>query len=507
MVMTTADKGAADAESSDGPAKRGWLQALAAYCDRRVVPIWGLGFSAGLPILLVFSTLSAWLREGQISLKSIGFVSYVLLAYSLKFLWAPLVDRLPIPGLTRMLGRRRGWILFAQFCVMVGLSGMALTDPQADLGAMVAFGLMVAFSSATQDIAIDAYRIEAAEPSLQATMAGAYIYGYRLGMLVAGGGALILADKYGWMFAYLAMAAAMGVGVITVLLMPEPQRPEVRQAARIDGTDEVPSTPRQFWVRRIGVWLLDAVFNPFLDFFRRNGLFMAVIILAFVGLYRLSDIVMGVMAIPLYVDLGFSKATIGAVTKGFGLGMTLVGVFLGGVLVARFGIMRPLLLGAIMVALTNLLFVLLASSVPRFPIDSLLPSLMGDDIGSGGLFVLQDVLMRALAWPEPDRWLLVLTISGDNLSGGLASTCFIAYLSTLTNRAYTATQYALFSSFMTLPGKLLAGMSGVIVEKVGYVSFFTLSSILGVPAILLVLYLWRRHVTDRRRTATISGES
>jgi len=479
--------------------RRSWRDSLATYLHWPVLAMFALGFSAGLPILLVFSTLSAWMREGNISLSAIGFTSYVLLTYSFKFAWAPLVDRLPLPGLTRWLGRRRSWMLVAQIGVAAGLFGMASTDPHANLTQMILFGIMVAFCSATQDISIDAYRIEAADKDSQAAMAATYIYGYRLGMLLAGGGALFIADSAGWFWAYTVMAIAMGVGMLTVLAVREPKQKidratiaEEERVIRFVARNPA-MNPR---LRGLISWLIGAVVAPFADFFRRNGLWMALIILAFVGLYRISDIIMGVMAIPLYVDLGYTLTEIGAVTKAFGLAITLVGVGFGGVLVARYGIMRPLFLGAILVAASNLMFAYLAWVTVRFDVGAAVDATL---LSQAGPAAFLDLAQRVAAHPRPSLTLLTFAIGADNFSAGMATTCFIAYLSSLTNQAYTATQYALFSSFMTLPGKLIAGLSGVMVEAAGYVVFFLGASAAGIPAILLTLYLIRRWNVDRQK--------
>jgi PAT family beta-lactamase induction signal transducer AmpG len=436
------------------PEPRSWRDAFLVYLRPRVFTMAFLGFSAGLPFLLVFSTLSAWLTEENLTRTAIGFFSWVGITYSIKVFWAPVVDRLPIPLLTRLLGRRRSWMIVAQAGIAAGLVGMALTDPATEVPLLAAFALLVAFSAATQDIAIDAYRIEAVDRELQGAMAAMYILGYRLALLVAGAGAFYMATWFDWPGAYVTMAALMGVGMVTALLVSEPERRvdedtvlrEGRVQRFLDRSEHLP--PR---LRMVIAWFLGAVVAPFVDFFSRHGL-QALVILAFIGMFRLSDITMGVMANPFYLDLGFSKTEIANVTKVFGFFMTIFGSALGGVLVARFGIMKPLLAGACMVAATNLLFALLAT--------------IGPDI----------------------NWLAVV-ISADNLSGGFAVAAFIAYLSSLTNTAYTATQYALFSSLMTLPAKFLGGFSGIIVDTWGYHHFFVYASAIGVPAILLVLYL------------------
>ncbi len=437
-------------------ARRSWRDSIAAYRHPRVLAILFLGFSAGLPFLLIFSTLSAWLREAGVGIAAIGFFSWLGITFSVKVLWAPVVDRLPLPVLTRRLGRRRSWMLLAQVGIAAGLVGIASAEPPAGLAAIAGFGLLVAFSSATQDVAIDAYRIEAVEPDMQGAMAATYQLGYRVALLLAGAGALYIADFASWGTAYATMAALVGVGMITVLVIREPD--VNRDAARLFreadeariGTRLAVFGPR---LRQLAAWFYGAVCCPFIDFFVRNGRY-ALAILVFIALYRLSDITMGVMANPFYIDLGFTLAEIASVTKVFGIAMTIAGAILGGTLVVRFGIMRPLLLGAVLIALTNLMFVVLA--------------LAGKDIG-----------------------LLALTIAADNLSAGIAGSVFIAYLSSLTSAAYTATQYALFSSLMTLPGKFIGGFSGIVVETAGYANFFLYAAVLGLPAIVLVAWLLR----------------
>ncbi len=434
-----------------------------------------LGFSAGLPLLLVFSTLSAWLRDMEVSLSAIGFFGWIGITYSIKVLWSPIVDRLRIPGLGSGLGQRRSWMLLGQLGIIIGVLGLSVVDPKTHLGLVAALALLVAFSSATQDVAIDAYRIEAVVQEYQGAMSSTYILGYRVAMLVAGAGSLYIAQFVSWPAAYVAMAGLMGVGVITVLLISEPDSQDQQSAgvstlsssssatgSEMDGSEKLEETlHQQLHVDTLSGrfakgarWFVDAVVAPFVDFFQRNGRF-ALVILLFIGLFRLSDIVMGIMANPFYLDLGFSKADIASIGKIFGFFMTIVGSFLGGLLVVRYGVFKPLIAGAAMVALTNLLFAQL--------------SLIGPD----------------LTW-------LALVISADNLSGGFSNAVFVAYLSGLTNRSYTATQYALFSSIMTLPGKFISGFSGIIVSYSSYTFFFTYAAVMGIPAVLLALYIWRR---------------
>jgi PAT family beta-lactamase induction signal transducer AmpG len=404
----------------------------------------------------------------------IGYLSWVGLAYGLKWVWAPLVDRLPLPLLTRWLGRRRGWLLLAQCAIVAGLVGMALTDPQASLQPLVLCALLVAFGSATQDIALDAYRIESASTDRQAALAAMYQTGYRLAMIWAGAGALWIAARTaddangyqaaGWTAAYLAMAASMAVGVVTVLLSPEPAPGAGRAtldaeralAARLQAGGMAPS------LARFVAWLRGAVIGPFADFILRYR-WQAALLLALIAVYRISDVVMGIMANPFYVDLGYTKDEVAAVSKVYGVIMTLAGAFVGGALALRLGVLRVLMLGAVLSAASNLLFAALA--------------LHGHDL----------------------LWLIVV-ISADNLSAGIASAAFIAYLSSLTSLAYSATQYALFSSIMLLLPKFIAGFSGAFVDAYGYVAFFCSTALLGVPVLLLV---W---LAGRQIAAPAAGE-
>lgn len=450
----------------------GWADAFRVYTRPQVFSMIFLGFSAGLPFLLVFSTLSGWLRDQGIERTVIGFFSWVGITYSIKVFWAPVVDRLPLPLLGRALGKRRSWMLLAQLGIAAGLSGMALTDPTENITLIAWFALLVAFSSATQDITIDACRIESMDASFQGAMAASYVFGYRVALLVAGAGAFYLAEYFSWTLSYFVMAALMAVGVITTLSIKEPEHPEDSRTVAVERRVEAAIGVNRWGLgafRRFTLWFSDAVVSPFVEFFSRNGGF-ALAILALIGVYKISDITMGVMANPFYLDLGFSKTDIADITKIFGFFMTIFGAALGGVLVVRFGVMRPLLLGAMLVAGTNLLFAL-------------------------------------LALVEPNLIYLAVVISADNLSGGIATSAFIAYLSSLTNTRYTATQYALFSSLMTLPAKLLGGFSGLMVDGYGYVAFFIYAALLGIPAILLVVYLIRNRAGEELSPALPETET
>ncbi|MGJ7545333.1 AmpG family muropeptide MFS transporter [Variovorax sp. LT1R16] len=439
----------ASAPSTPSAAPLSWRDALRVYLEPATLRMLALGFSAGLPLLLVLGTLSFRLREAGVARTDIGYLSWVGLVYAFKWAWAPLVDRLPIPIFTRLMGRRRSWLLLAQALVIAGLVGMALADPRAGLRPLVWCALLVAFGSATQDIALDAFRIESAETRKQAALAAAYQTGYRMAMIWAGAGVLWIAawaeivgtagyQNAGWKAAYLVMAASMVVGVLTVLVSSEPVRrvlPPARNAAE---------------------WLRSALIEPFADFIRRYK-WQAALILALIAIYRISDVVMGIMANPFYVDMGFTKDEVATVSKIYGVVMTLVGAFVGGVLSMRFGVMRVLMLGAVLSAGSNLLFAWLA--------------MRGHDLG-----------------------LLVFVVSADNLAGGIASAAFIAYLSSLTNISYSATQYALFSSLMLLLPKFLAGYSGVFVDAYGYAPFFFATAALGLPVLVLVALAarWQR---------------
>ncbi len=438
-------------------ARRTWQDALKVYTRPVVLTMLFLGFSAGLPFLLVFSTLTAWLRAEGIEVAAIGFFSWIGILYSIKFIWAPVVDRLPLPGVTRVLGQRRGWMLLGQALIMTGLAGLAFSDPTASLTPIVFLALMVAFGSATQDIAIDAFRIESAPDDMQAANAATYMIGYRIGLVMAGAVALNIADLASWTAAYLAMAALVSVGVATVLIRPEPSKRVTRVAYEREQRvqDYLAANPHHSQLsRRVMAWLIGAVVCPFVDFFTRYGKY-ALALLVLVGIYRISDISMAAMANPLYIDLGFSLSEIGTITNAYGIVMTIVGGLVGGLMVTRYGIARMLVVGAALTAVTNLFFAWLA--------------VIGSEIA-----------------------MLVVTISADNISNGFASTVLIAFMSSLTSRAYTATQYALFSSLMTLPGKFVSGFSGIAVDAWGYPWFFIGIAIAGVPAVLLALWYAQR---------------
>ena len=431
-----------------------WRDAIAVFFRRKVIAMIFLGFSAGLPYLLVFSTLSAWLSEAGVQRTAIGFFSWVGITFSIKVLWAPVLDNLPIPWITRFLGQRRSWMLTAQLGLLVGLFSMSTLDPGIQIWSLALLATFVAFCSATQDICIDAYRIEATPRELQAAMAATYIFGYRLALLVSGAGAFYVADLYDWELAYQLMALLMLIGIATTGLISEPSSVKsVRWGPLEISLLERLNTKRNVITSKLNRAMV-LVYAPFFSFFQEyKG--HAAILLLFIGVFRISDITMAVMANPFYLELGFTKSQIASIAKVFGFLMTILGSALGGVLVVKIGIMSPLLITAILVMITNLLFSMLA--------------LMGPDL----------------------NW-LALVIGADNLAGGMSNVVFIAFLSSLVNQNYTATQYALFSSIMTLPGKFAGGFSGLIIDSLGYPIFFVYAAFIGLPAILLTMYFMRK---------------
>ncbi len=441
--------------SSNHHQKTSWGDILKTYTQWRTLRMLGLGFSAGLPLLLVLGTLSFWLREAGINRTTIGFLSWIGLMYGFKWVWAPLIDRLPIPFLSQRIGRRKSWLLMAQLLVILGLLGMTQADPVHNLSVLVWSALLVAFGSATQDIALDAFRIESASAEEQGALAAAYQTGYRLAMIWAGAGALWLAaraqgestgyDLNAWHVAYGWMAASMLPGLFIVFISKENAPASAKNS---------PKNPL--------AWLKEAFLQPFAEFIGRYGWY-AVLILALIAVYRISDVVMGIMANPFYVDMGYTKDEVAATSKVFGVIMTLVGAFIGGGLTIRFGILRILMVGAFLSAVSNLLFAWLAT--------------IGHDVYG-----------------------LIFVISADNLSSGIASAAFIAYISSLTNIQYSATQYALFSSMMIIVPKWLAGFSGMFVDHFGYQQFFVFTAIIGMPVFVLIYLVEKYAPKDAENT-------
>ena len=449
-------------------APQGWRAALRLYTQPRMLTMLLLGFSAGLPFYLVFQSLSAWLRQAHIERSTIGMLAWVGTVYSLKFLWAPIVDRVPLPLLTRLLGRRRAWMLLAQLGIGFGLINLAISDPSTGITRMALWALFVAFCAATQDIAIDAWRIESAAVAQQGAMAAAYQIGYRVALITASAGAFTIAGNFGWRASYSTMAMLVSVGIFTTLLAAEP-----KVAAR-DGTADREQRVADWLARRAhwppslqhaGAWFMGAIVCPLIDFFSRYGAALAIIILLFMGSYRLTEFTMGSMANTFYIDRGYSLPQIAAVVKLYGLAMSLVGVVIAGFVIARVGLLRSLIAGSVMIMLSNVGFSLLA---------------------------------RAAA---PTLLELGLVNAFDNLAQAMHGTALIAFLSSLTSARYTATQYALFSSLYALPGKILEGLSGFVVDAIGYPWFFLYTASLSVPALLLLWYL----VT--RRSLVLAGPS
>lgn len=424
---------------------RSWRQAFIDYFDPRVLRILFLGFSSGLPLLLVYSTLSAWLKEEGVTKTAIGLFAWANTAYSFKFLWSPVIDRVRIPLLAGWLGHRRSWMLLSQMTVAVAIFGLGQTRPATDPWTTALWCVILAIASATQDIVIDAYRVESLDADQMGTGAANNTFGYRIGMLVAGGGCLLIADATDWHFAYTAMALIMGVGMLTTLFSPE----AAHRAAPKRGN------------------FLEAVIEPLRDFFLRPGW---VLILAFVALYRYSDALLGVMANPFYLELGFTKTEIGLVSKVYGTIMTIVGTFLGGLFYGRMGMMRSLMLAGVAQAVSNLFFV-------------------------------------ALALKGPSISLLAVTISVENLAGGLAGAVFVAYLSSLCNVAYTATQYALLSSAAAVARTVFSSGGGWLADHVSWPVFFLITTAAGIPCLILLMVLMQRFPAKEDEPTELVAES
>ncbi|HTT80245.1 MAG TPA: AmpG family muropeptide MFS transporter [Stellaceae bacterium] len=421
----------------------GWLASLRVYRQPRLVAILLMGFSSGLPLALTFGTLSYRLAEDRVSLAAIGAFGLVRTSYSLKFLWAPLLDRLAVPLLTTRLGRRRSWALTIQLLLAAAIAVLGLTDPRDDAAATALAAVVVAFLSASQDIVIDAYRIELLLPEEQGAGAAATQWGYRFGMLASGAGALYAAAFGGWRFSYLVMAGLMAVGMATVWLTPEPD------------VVAAPPSPGESTAERLGDWLGRAVVAPFRDLAVRNGAAQFVAILVFIVLYKFGDALAGSMANPLYVFLHFTKVEVATISKVYGVVATLAGVALGGMLCARFGVFRTLLVCGALQAASNLMY-------------------------------------AVQVWAGHSVGVLAVTIGGENLTGGMASAAFVAYLSNLCNRDFTATQYALLSSLATVGLNVLAASGGALAEALGWTRFFVLTTLFCLPSLGLLCWIMRR---------------
>lgn len=432
---------------SPKPRKR---DVIAAIRQPNVLVMILLGFSSGLPFFLTGNTLGYWLRDEGTTLGAIGFLSWVGLAYSLKFLWAPFVDKLPAPVFGK-LGRRRGWMLLSQLVVAAGLVGLSLTGPKHGLATVGVLAIVVAFASSTQDIVVDAWRIEAAGNSDQlGLLSAAYQLGYRSAVLVSDAFILIAASHFGWQLSYFTMAVLMSIGIGASLVAVEPFRS--------------PLTPSQAAAVPFGRMrgIADAIVGPFADFFRTYG-WLAILMFAMISLYRLPEFLMGPMANPFYHDLGLSKDTVGAVRGSIGLVSTMLGIAAGGLSAVRFGYFNTLTIGV----------------------------------------VLQSIVISAfaiLSYTGPDVRVFGAVMAADNFGASFAAIALVTYMSSLTTVGYTATQYALLSSAYTYVGKFTKGFSGVMVERLaegrtlleGYALFFIGAGLLGVPAFILCLALARR---------------
>ena len=438
---------------------RGWRQALAVYRSPRVLSMLFLGFSAGLPFYLVYQTLSAWLRQAGIARSTIGMLAWVGLISSLKFLWAPVVDRTRLPLLHRLLGRRRSWMLLAQLGLALGLANLSLADPTAGVRGLAMWTLFVAFCAATQDVAIDAWRIESAAIEMQGAMAAAYQIGYRAALILGSAGALTLAARLGWHASYAIMTMLVGVGVLTTLLVREPILASAPETVAREQRVILWLEARAHWpssLRAAGGWFIGAVICPFADFLARYRPPVALLLVAFICSYRLTEYAMGSMANSFYIDHGYTLTQIATVVKLYGLPMSMVGVLLGGVLIARWGLVRALVAGSVLIMASNLGFAALAATP--------------------GATLLGLGLVNGL----------------DNVAQGVHGTALIAFLSSLTSARYTATQYALFSSLFIGSGKLLEGTSGFVVDAIGYHAFFLYTAALSLPALTLLLAMRAR---------------
>lgn len=475
-----------------------------------------LGASAGLPIMLVYQVLSIWMREANVSRSTIGFFVWVGFAYSLKFLWAPLVDRAKIPGFSNWLGNRRGWTLFAILGTALAMAGMSFQDPSTDLEAVAVCAVLIAFASATLDICVDAWRVDNASNEEQAIVSAIYQLGYRFGMIAAVTGGLFIADIGGFGLTYIVLGGLALIGGSTPLWAPDitaPKQTFVNPVLALllglgtlavmalllwwglmDGGwlrvsigglgHSLSLFPKNLAGSLFGLILLSPFFiaiwftlpkgkrqleagtvyavpilGDFADLVRRTGMW-SLIVLAIIVTYRISDTTMGVMAGPLYIDLGYDKSVIGTVKGVFGISILIFGAFLGGVCAIRYGMGRSMIVGAVLTIVTNLAFAWLAQV------------------------------------ETPKAAYLFITIGADNIAAGFAGSIFIAFMSILTNKAMSATQYALFSSLFAFFGKSLAGFSGVLADMVGYQEFFVITAAFGLPALFLSVWTWKSGFTD-----------
>lgn len=458
-----------------------WIAGLAVYAQPRVLAVLFLGFSSGLPLALTGATLSAWMTDFGVDLTVIGFFALVGLPYTFKYLWAPLIDRIRVPWLSNKLGHRRAWLILVQVLLALAIVLLAGINPLEQPAATALIAVLVTFLSASQDIVIDAFRIESLTEDQQGAGAAVYIGGYRIAMLVSGAGSLFLAEFYGWHISYLAMAALMAVGLATVLISSEPAVSDERQAEedlRLRQFESVAGSSAGHPVKRAGAWVYTAVLSPFVEFFTRR---LAIPILLFALLYKLGDALAGNMTTPFILKIGFSKLELAEVAKLYGFAATMIGVALGGLLIRAVGLLRGLMIAGVLQLASNLMF-------------------------------------AVQAWYGYDLNVLILTISAENLAGGMGTAAFVAYLSSLCNVAYTATQYALLSSFMAGGRTLLSSPAGWLVEhvqwagawvwitgtappdvvalQVNWIGFFILTTLAAIPGLLVLLWLMRRQKRD-----------
>jgi PAT family beta-lactamase induction signal transducer AmpG len=425
-----------------------WLSALSVYRDPRIIAITFLGFSSGVPLLLTGSLLQAWLTQEQVDLTSIGLFTLVGLPYALKFLWAPLIDNIRLPLLSRILGRRRGWLVLLQFFLIAATLVLAFSDPVGNLFNVALAALVVAFASASYDIIVDAFRIEICDERNMGAGAATYVYGYRVAMWLTGFSSFVIADYFGWMIAYLVMASFVLVGTATVLLTKEPAVSAMK--------DTQVSTNETFDYR---LWLKTSIVDPFLDFMSRP--YWLVIIL-FTILYKFGDSLAGAMSNPFYIQTGFSLTEIAQVIKTFGTVATFAGLFFGGWLLAATSMYRALWICGLLQMFSNLLF-------------------------------------AAQAYLGANIAFLALTIGVENIASGMGTAVFVAYLSRLCNVSYTATQYALLTSLTAVARTVLVSPAGKLVEQVGWIEFFLITTVAAVPGLLLLLWLSRAQPMPREQ--------
>jgi len=433
---------------------KSWLKSVRVYKDRRVLSLLFLGFSSGLPFGVLADPLSAWLMDEGVSKTTIGLFALVSLPYAMKFLWSPVMDKVALPGVTRLFGRRRGWVLVTQILLLGAILGLAVSHPGINPWWTAAFALAVAFSSASQDIVVDAYRIEILADDQLAAGAATAVFGWRLGQVGTAALGLIFADIFPWQTVFFTMAALVGVGMIAILLNPEPKiEISLESAQREQAVEDFMERKRHLPVRlaEMLAWIYGAVVCPFADFMTRRGWLS---ILAFILLYKFGDAILGVMKTPFFLELGFSKTEIAAVAKVFGFNAIIAGGILGGVVLARFGILRGLLICGVLMAASNLVFVI-------------------------------------QAWMGPNVAMLAVTIAVENITTGMGTTAFVAYLSSLCNVAYTATQYALLTSFMAFSRTVMSSGSGWLADRVDWSTFFILTTIAALPGLALLVWMIR----------------